>query len=198
MKLFSFLLLFIVMIEYIQSKKTQRTFIVERDNVIKEKQLSAYTIFDSTGKTRLYQLKTTSTDIDTLILINYPAKNMVANLEGEWVDKVFNVSFTLYDKKLHKWTDGTIRIDATGFREKYSIGWNSQLFNTKTKFWSGTLQLYHTRQKELIAEIRRRTPWFGGKVKFELKTYSSQFPDAIYFFILAINDHRIQIAAADD
>jgi len=200
MKQFSSLLLLILTIEYIQSKRIlYRTYIIERDNRIEEKQLSTYTIYDSTGKNRLYQLKTTSTNIDSLILVNYPAMDIIANLEGEWIDKIFNVTFNIYDKKLNKWIDGIIRIDssrATG--DKYSIVWNSKHFNTKNKFWLSTL-LYDTQQKEVVAESRKRHPWFnGGNVKFELKTYSNQFPDAIYFFVVAIDDHRLQVIISDD
>jgi hypothetical protein len=194
MKLCFLLLLLIVTVEYIQSKKAlMRTFIIERDTVIKGKPLTAYTVYSASGIICVYQLETVSTDIDALILITHPGLDMVANLEGEWVNKIFNVTFTIYDKKLNRWVDGTIKIDSTGLREKYLIEWNSKHFNTKTSFFSGTVRIYDTEKKEVVAEIRRRKPWFGsGKVNFELKTYSIQFPDAIYFFILAINDHRVQ------
>jgi len=55
------------------------------------------------------------------------------------------------------------------------------------------MQVYNTDQKELLAEFKT-CYWFNsGDVKFELKTYSGEFSDIIYFFLLTINDHRIQI-----
>jgi hypothetical protein len=203
MKLFSLLFFLIVTIQYIQSGKTLRTYIVERDNPIRERRLSAYTIYDSTGKNILYQLKSTSTDIDTLILRKYPAKNIVANLEGEWVVDVFNVTFSIYDKKSTKWIDGTIKQNKGLFKSSYlvtwdAVTWNSKYMETGNKFFSDTLQVFSTSPKVLLAEIRKRTPWFSRSVKFYVKIYSDLVPDAIYFFLMAIKDHRKQLESPED
>jgi hypothetical protein len=196
MKLFcSILLLLIITVEYIQSKETlHRTYIVQRDNVIQKNQLSAYTVYDSSGKNILYRLKPTSTDIDTIVVTDYPAKNMVANLEGEWVENTFNVTLSIYDKKLGKWIDGNIRKDPHSAFDKYFIFWNMKHLNTNGKLFSSRVQIRNTHQKELLAEFRRRYWHSFRNRQFQLKTYSSEYPDIIYFFILAINDHRIQIA----
>lgn len=197
MKLFCLLLLLIITIECIQSKKTiVRTYTIHRNNVVKENQLSAYTVYDLSGKNILYQLKPTSTDIDTIVVTDHPAKNMVANLEGEWIAKIFNVTFSIYDKKLNDWIDGTIKKDSKGFGEKYSVEWNSKHLNTKSKLFSSKVQVYNTHQKELVAEFGHRD-WFSSRsIVFALKTYTDQVPDIIYFFLLAIKDHRVQEAAA--
>jgi hypothetical protein len=197
MKLFCFLLLLIITIEYIQSKKTLlRTYTIHRDNVVKANQLSAYTIYDSSGKNILYRLKPISTDIDTIVVTDHPAKNMVANLEGKWIAKVFHVTFSIYDKKLNEWIDGIIKKDLKGFKDKYSVEWNSKHLNTKSKLFSSKMQVYNTQQKELVAEFGHRDWFNSGNIVFALKIYSDQVSDIIYFFLLAINDHRIQEATS--
>jgi len=197
MKLLCLLLSLAITIEYIQSKQTvHRTYIIHRDNVIQKNKLSAYTVYDSSGKIILYRLKPSSTDIDTIIVVNHPAKDMVANLEGEWVEQTFNVTFSIYDKKLGKWIDGNIKKDPSSAFDKYFIVWNMKNLSTKGKIFSSRVRVYNTNQKELLAEFRRRYWHSFIKRQFELKTYSSEYPDIIYFFVLAINDHRIQIAAS--
>jgi len=197
MKLFCFLLLLIITIEYIQSKKTLlRTYTIHRDNIVKANELSAYTVYDSSGKNILYRLKPTSTDIDTVVVTDHPGKNMVANLEGEWIAKVFHVTFSIYDKKLNEWIDGIIKKDLKEIKDKYSVEWNSKYLNTKSKFFSSKMQVYNTQQKELVAEFGHRDWFNSGNIVFTLKIYSDQVPDIIYFFLLAINDHRIQEATS--
>jgi len=197
MKLFFLLLFLIITIEYIQSKKALRTYVVKRDDKIKRKQLSAYTVYDSIGKNILYRLIPFSTDIDTIILFNYPEKNMIANLEGEWIDDIFNVTFSIYDKKLYNWMDGIIQLDKSGWSEKYVIFWNSKHLNTKNGFFSTNVSVYNAQKKELLAEFWNSSGWFSSDRKFDLKIYSDYVLDTIYFFLLAIDDHRWQIKLAD-
>lgn len=195
MKLFSLLLFFIITIQYIQSKKPIRTYVVKRENKLVGKQLSGYTVYDSNEKNILYRLKASSTDIDTMILTNYPAKNMIANIEGEWVEKVFNDTFTIYDKKSNKYIDGTITIDSNSWLANYLIFWNSKHLNTKRSSVGISTSVFSTYQKELLAEFRYRyrTRWFSTVVKYQLKIYSDYVSDAIYFLLVAIEDHRYQL-----
>lgn len=191
-KFFFLLLLLIIAVEYIQSKNVQRTYIVVRDRKIRDNRLSNYTIYDSLGKKELYRIKTISTDIDTMMLVNYPAKNMIGNLEGEWADEIFNVSFSIYSLKSYKWIDGTMKKVKKTFINKYSIEWDSKIVIMKDTFISRTMKFYDEKQNELFAEFKATSKWFGN-FKYTLTIYSDYIPDAIYFFALAISDHRYQI-----
>jgi len=193
MKLFSLLFFLIITIQCIQSKLPHRTYKVIRDNKIKGKQLSAYTVYDSSEKNILYQLKPSSTDIDTIRITDYPADNLVAILEGQWGKKAFNTTFSIYDKKLTKWMNGTIKKDSSKWLEKYLIHWHFKYLHTRINFLSANLEVFNTEQKELLAVVRDCTGWFSTIAKYELKIYSSEYPDAIYLFLLAIKDHRWQI-----
>ncbi len=46
--------------------------------------------------------------------------------------------------------------------------------------------MYNTDQKELLAEFKTCYLFNSGDVKFELKTYSGEFSDIIYFFLWAL------------
>jgi len=59
--------------------------------------------------------------IDTIVVTDHSAKNMVANLEGERVHNIFNVSFSIYDKKLDKWIDTNIKKDPSSNVNNYFI-----------------------------------------------------------------------------
>jgi hypothetical protein len=120
---------------------------------------------------------------------------MTANLEGEWVDKVFDVTFSIYDKKLNTWIDGVVKKVPSAFRKKYSIEWNSKRLNVQTSVFTSTIRVYQASKKELVAEIRKLAFWHGiSDTKFRLKIYSQQYPNEIFFFIVAMNDHQVQIA----
>lgn len=195
MKLIFFLLFFIITIECIQSQKQQvvRTYTVVPDNVMKSDQLISYTVYDSSKTKFLYKLKSSSAhDIDTIEVISSAGKNMVANLEGEWVEKIFNVTYAIYDYKLNKWIDEFIYKNSTMFSDVYKTRWNSINLHTKTGVFSKTIRVYATSQNKLFGEIRKRSSW-SGDINFEVKIYSNECPPVIYFFIMAINDHRKQI-----
>lgn len=195
MKGFFWLLFFVITIKFTQSIKKQqiRSYTIYRDTPTKINQLSSYTVKDSTGKKTLFKLKATySPELDTVLLISHPDKKMVANLEGVWMDNTFNTTYSIYDKKLHKWVEGYIQ-KGTGKDVVYATQWQQNYFHTKTIWFTKIIQVFNISTKELVGEIRRRSRWFTS-VKFEIKIYSDQCPDAIHFFLGIINDHRYQMS----
>jgi hypothetical protein len=191
MKVFFFLLLFIISVKCIQSKKPIRTYVVRRDVSAVGNPLPEYSVYDTSEKKLSYRLKIVSSDIDTIILVDHPNKNIVANLEGEWTDKIFNVSFSIYDSKLSKWTDGNIKRSKGLFFDKFPVVWNGIRLVMKKKPFSLTRQFYEQPANKLIAQFRVRTSWTAvTRTKFDLKIFSDKVPDAIYFFMLAIVDQR--------
>jgi hypothetical protein len=164
--------------------------LVIQDKPSKKKLLSDFTVFDLSGKNQLYRLKTSATDIDSVMLVDHPAKNMIANAEGEWIDNIFNVTMSIYDKKLSKWIDGTIKRLKQSFTKTYRIEWNQKSLIIKCKFYTKTIKIYNERPEELVAEFRHRARWLNKfKYKYDLKIYSDKLPDAIYLLALTIMHH---------
>jgi hypothetical protein len=190
MKTTIFLGLFIILIGYIESIKVQ--YIVVRDRGIQDNRLSNYTIYDALEKNQLYRIRTISTDIDTMILVNFPAKNMIGNLEGEWTESVFNVSFSYYSTKSHKWVDGVMKKIPKVFYNKFSIEWDSKSIVMRDSFLSNMMKFYDKQEKVLLASCKDYSSFFG-KFKYKLTINSDYLPHPIYFFALAIADHRYQI-----
>jgi hypothetical protein len=188
------------MIICVESKpKVNRSFLVVADARTKAKPLPGFSVFDSTGKKLLYRLKTSSTDIDSMILIDYPAKNMVANAEGEWIDNIFNVSLSIYDYKLNKWTDASFRKIFDLFTGKYQILWNNESLIIKRGFFTKTIKMYNEKQNVLIAEFRYRSIWRSGfTYKYDLKIYSDKLSDAIYLFAVAIMHHTQKVSSENN
>src|SRR5690606_19868556 len=90
-------------------------------------------------------------------------KNIVGNLEGEWTSEwpedAFNITFSIYDYALNKWTDGNIKRTATTFSEKYFIQWNGYRLMAKKKFFSYRRQIFNELNNELLAQFRWRSIW---------------------------------------
>ena len=192
MKTLLFLGLFIIVIGSIESNKVKNVFMVVRDRGIQDNRLSNYTIYDASEKNQLYRIKTVSTDIDTMIMVNYPAKNMVGNLEGEWAESIFNVTFSYYSTKSHKWVDGVMKKIHKTFHNRFSIEWDSKYVLMRDSFWSNMMKFYDKQEKTLLAKCQDYSEFFG-KFKYKITIYSDYLPNPIYFLALAIADHRYQI-----
>ncbi|CAF4658357.1 unnamed protein product, partial [Rotaria sp. Silwood2] len=92
---------------------------------------------------------------------------------------------------LHKWTDGFIQRNAHMFSTDYTIQFNNQQLIAKSSNYSKNIKVYDKKKNELLAQFRARARWLSWKpVKYDLNIYSNQVPDAIYFFLVLIMDHR--------
>ncbi|CAF0911077.1 unnamed protein product [Rotaria sordida] len=185
MKIITCLLLFILLIICIESKVAIRTYVVVQNGKANRNKLYGFTILDSKEETALYRLKVSSRDIDTAILVDNPGKNIVANLEDAWKNRKANVTFSIYDYKLNKWTDGSIQKKLRFLSTDYTVKYNDEQFIAKRKSLPKRIEVYHKNQNELLAEWRRRTkPLLSKRAKYDVKIYSNKVPDAIYFFLL--------------
>ena len=184
-------LLLILAIGCIQSKKLIRSFVVIQEKAIKGKPITNFTVFDSTGKVQLYRLRSSVTDMDEMMVVEYPAKNMIANAEGEWIDGKVNVTFSIYEKKLGKWIEGNIQRRVQQSPEDYRIEWNNQTCIIRVRWYTKTIKIYKERPEELIADFRHRARWLNKlKYNYDLKIYSDKLPDALYLLALNIMHHK--------
>ncbi|CAF5113545.1 unnamed protein product, partial [Rotaria magnacalcarata] len=130
------LLVFTIFIKCIDSKEPIRSYVAIKNKTTTKGFIHEIAICDSQEKKVLYRLKTSTSDIDTIILVDQQTKNIVANLEGIWVDGTFNVTFSIYDTKLNKWTDGTIKRIARVADDDYAIKYNNHHLNTDRRWYS--------------------------------------------------------------
>ena len=191
LRTFLSILFLTLLIECIESKKVIRWFVLIQDKPVKGKPITDFTVFDSSEKNHLYRLRSSATDIDTIMLVDHPGKNMIANAEGEWIDETFNVTISIYDKKLHKWIDGTIKRILQSSRDKYRIVWNNRSLIIKSQLFTRKIKIYNEFPEGLVAEFRLRARWLNKmKYKYDLKIYTDKFPDAIYLLALTIMHNK--------
>ncbi|CAF3754724.1 unnamed protein product [Rotaria sp. Silwood1] len=172
------------------ARKSHHTYVIVRNATASGKPMYGFSIFDSEEKRHLYRIRISSTEVDTAILIDNYRKNIVANLKGIWIEKLVNVSFSVYDSKLGKWTDGFIQRNTHTY-EDYTIHFNNQRLSAKSSRFSKNIKVYTQQQNELLAQFRYRTRWLSWRpVKYDLNIYSTKVPDAVYFFLVLIIDHR--------
>lgn len=192
MKTYFLLLFFIIFIKYVKSQKAIRSYVVVSNKTSTKGFIHEMSVLDATEQRILYRIKTSVSDIDTIIVVDHKTKNIVANLEGRWVEGVFNVTFAIYDSKLLKWTDGIInKVDRTIGDTDYTMEYNKIRLNTDRRWYSKKVKIYYTPTKEQVARFRIRYRWFNwSPVKYDLKIYINKVPDMVYFFLLAIMEHR--------
>ncbi|CAF3838050.1 unnamed protein product [Rotaria sp. Silwood1] len=171
MKVICCLLLFIFLIKCIEARKSHHTYVIVRNATASGKPMYGFSIFDSEEKRHLYRIRISSTEVDTAILIDNYRKNIVANLKG-------------------KWTDGFIQRNTHTY-EDYTIHFNNQRLSAKSSRFSKNIKVYTQQKNELLAQFRYRTRWLSWRpVKYDLNIYSTKVPDAVYFFLVLIIDHR--------
>ncbi|CAF3268857.1 unnamed protein product [Rotaria sp. Silwood2] len=193
MKIIPYLLLFILLVKYIESKRADRTYVLVENARSNRLELNGYTIFDSKEKRSLYRLTASISDIDSAILFDDSGNNIIANLEGVWIGGKVNATFSIYDSKLNKWTDGNIQRTAHWFSVDYTVEYNNEqvIANRKNKASKG--KIYHKKKNELLAKFHVRSQWVSETPrKYNLEIYSNKVPDAIHFFLLLIMDHRLR------
>ncbi|CAF4427074.1 unnamed protein product [Rotaria socialis] len=80
----SFFILSIKRIELTTTTTTKaiRSFLVVKINTNSTSLIHEMTIFYADERKLLYRLKASTSDIDTIVLVNYPARNIVAYVEG--------------------------------------------------------------------------------------------------------------------
>lgn len=190
MKLLIILILFLILIKEIDSKKWIRRYVLIRDEELDKKGLSQYSILNWNEKEYLYRLKTSYADDDEIILINYPDENQIGYLNGQWKNETVNTTFELFHFDENQWKNGSIEKIFNLFIEKYLIKWNDQLFYLKKILFSDRWKFVNSNGNEFAHfEMRFRwIPW--SSVKYHLKISSENLPDQILFFVFLIQDHR--------
>lgn len=179
-----------VLIECVLSKAFIEKYLIIVDDRMDEKGFSQFSILYSTGKQYLYRLKSSYIDNDALILVDYPSKDTVGYLEGEWKNDLLNVTLEIFDDKLNEWINGTIKKSLNLLIENYLIKWNSKDFIMKKKLFSMNNQIYD-QNKNLLAKFAKRFRWFNStSIKYDLTIFKDNLPSAFYFFLVAIVDHR--------
>lgn len=191
-----FVVLLGLTIENIYSLHRTYTIVVEK--ILNENRLLNYTIYDSMGLKRLYRMRTLQNDIDTILLVDYPAKNLVGNCEGEWAWDKVDVSFSIYSYSLSKWIDGKISKRVHLLRQKYSIEWDSKEVIMKSDLFSHAMSFYTGPQEIFLGQFKDTSSLFRNNAKYQLQIYSNYMPDQIYFFALAMISHQIQQTVDDD
>ncbi|CAM4897805.1 unnamed protein product [Rotaria socialis] len=189
MKLF-LLLLFIILIKSIQSKKLISKFLLIRDDTTDKNGLSRFSVLDSSEKQYLYRLKNSNDDSNLLLIVSYPSKDVLGYVGNEWRNETLNVTFEIYNSTINQWTNGTIKKLPNLFTEKYLIEWNSQNFMMKKKLFSIHHKFYDECEN-VLAQFRMRFRWFNWRlIKYNLELFSDKLPEIIYFFLIAIVDNR--------
>ncbi|CAF1287288.1 unnamed protein product [Adineta ricciae] len=163
MKLNLFLLLSLILaIKCAKSETVVRSYVVKEDKPPILKPLTDFTAYDSREKDRIYLLRTTSTDIDTITLFDYRARTMIGNAEGEWTNGIFNVSLSIYDPKSDKWVDGIMTLVRSFLSYTYKLNWNNQRLVMKSKSFTKTIKIYNESPDQLLAQFRYRSFWRSG------------------------------------
>ena len=180
---------------FVKVDGANRRYRLFRDEQLNEDGLSQFSVLNWDRNEYLYRLKTFRLGEDgsnQITLKKYPEEHSVGFVQGQWTGDSFNVYFDVYDEGLSQWINGTIEKHSTLVVERYSFDYDGRTFEMSKKIFSRKKKFFESQKKNsVLGDFYLSFRWFHWSlVEYQLKIYSDQLPDRIYFIFIPIFDQR--------
>ena len=147
-----------------------------------------YSVYDSTAQHEFYRLESNYGLFQNIEITANPAKQVVARLKAKLSFLRYKAEISILDAKSDRWIDGEIQ-QKYGFTVvTFNIDWNGERVTLKSEPWSLTRKFTDSDGK-VLAQFRVRLSSVLWAKKFDLKIFSKEFPEQLYFLGLAVYDH---------
>lgn len=180
----SVLLLVIVIFYYVHPQNVVQQYGIRKD-LFSGIKSGEYSVFDNTGKILEYRIESTYSVLQNIRVIAYPSKQEVGRLKAKFKLVGYKGDISILDPKKNQWIDGTIREHVKIFGSFFNIVWNGDTITMETKVTSTTAKFFDA-NKQLLAQFKITS--ILGQKGFAMETYSTKYPDQLYFLGLAARD----------
>lgn len=186
----SLLLVFGTLILLGESKRILGQYVLRKERILSDYRLAEFSVYDAKDQKRLYTLKSFTSDIHSAELRS--STELVGALEGTWITEIDNATVTYLDGREKQWKDAHITPAKHLLVYKYIIQIGQRRLVMKSQMvTSSTVSIRDEKSNDLFAEFKRTSPWFRpNTVKYNLKVYSNLISERLYFFAIAVMDHR--------
>jgi hypothetical protein len=166
-----------------------RQYVVHRD-FLRGLKASEYSVYDKTEKHVYYRIESNYGLPSNIEIIAYPSKQVVGRLQPKLKLFGYNAEFSILDPKSNQWIKGSIHQKFQLFVSPFNIEWNGHHITMENERDLFTAK-FSDANGELLAEygIRRLSIFLTNT--YDMKIFSSKYPDLIYLLALAVRDNRI-------
>ncbi|CAF4637646.1 unnamed protein product, partial [Rotaria magnacalcarata] len=149
-----------------------------------------FSIYNGSEENLCYQIQSQLAPLQKIEIIIRPSNQVVAKLETRRTIFLYEANISILDRRSNQWTNGEIQEQFSFHLDRYIIEWNSDIITMETGSTSFSTRFLHRDGGDILAQYYKR--WFSSErsKKYDMKIYSTEIPETIYFLLLAVKDEK--------
>ncbi|CAF3606569.1 unnamed protein product [Rotaria socialis] len=184
-----FVLLSINLLIPAQPVEVNRTYLIKKDFVSGLKG-GEFTVYDHTGKTRLYRMESKWGLSHDVQVFSLPEKKLIARLKGIVIFATYKATVTILNANNNQWTNGTLGQNFKIVGNKFTISFNKNRIVMEGTAASLNTEFHEQPLGNTVAKFRKRVSSLLWRNKYDLQVSSNAYPDTLYFLGVAARDHN--------
>jgi hypothetical protein len=184
----SILLLFILIYIPVNSENNIRNYVIHK-SFLADIKTREFDVFDQTEKQLQYFIEARRNFGETIEIVASPSKQVIGKLKHVFSFN-YKAKISILDSRYNRWINGTIKRNIRIFGSKYTIEWNGEHLSMKTKFGTQSAEFHDEKNKNRLAEFRKRFSSILLPNKYDFTVYSDKIPDAVYLLTIAVHDYQ--------
>jgi hypothetical protein len=173
----------------VNSQSNIRNYVIHKDFLADIKRRE-FNVFDQTEQNLQYFIEAKRNFGETIKIIASPSKQVVGELKREVSFMYYKAKISILDSRYNRWINGTIKQNMRLVGSKYTIQWNGEHLSMKTKFGTQSAEFHDEKNKNRLAEFRKRLSSILLANKYDFTVYSDKIPDAVYLLTIAVHDYQ--------
>lgn len=192
MSIYSYIHIFFLMttiVSMFDSGNTMKEYVIRKDffNVLKA---AEFTIYDRNEKYIHYRVESKIGLLQNVKLIVYPSKQEVGRLRAKVHPLTYRGEFSILDPQSNQWINGTIKEKFVWTKSVFDIEWNGNHITMEQESFELT-SVFRDSNRQILAKYQLRFGSVFWTHKYDMKIYSTKYPEQIYLLALTIR-HRFQ------
>jgi hypothetical protein len=179
-----------VFISSVDSQGAVQEYVIRRDFFVGLK-AGEFSVYDKSEKQVYYRIESKYGVMQNVEILAYPSKQVVGRLQAKINLLLYKAEFSILDSQSNKWINGLIIQNFQWLGGSVSIDWNGQRITMETEAVSLTSKFRDT-NGELLAQFRIRLGSMFWTNKYDMKIFSTKFPQELYLLLLAARDHIVR------
>ncbi|CAF0785475.1 unnamed protein product [Adineta steineri] len=143
-----------------------------------------FAIFDAAGVKQQYRIESQFGTMENPKVVAYPSKEIVATLQEKFVNLMYNGIISILDPTSDEWISGKIYHK---FLDDIFIEWNGHRVRILRKKGDDRSLFFRDEiNGTILANSEKKSKFKYFSIKYDVKVFSDELPDAIYFLGIAV------------
>lgn len=181
----------IFILVHAESQQPLREYVVVKDMYSGHK-ANQFSIYSNKAEDELrYRIESFYSPMQKIEIRTYPSKKVIAKLNAQQLGSWYQATYELLDtrKQPTKWFTGIIKRKYTWFSDDYNLNLAERKLTMKRKAFSRKFKIFNE-SKKLLAMYEMQRGILKVVTKYDLKIFSNEFPDSLYFLSIAAHEHK--------